>query len=250
MRWFVCFGVIPFLLAACSPSARLVDSEFLQYAFTDSTLQAADPDMVQFMLPYKVRVDSEMNDTIGFTARALERGRPESLLGNYVADLCLEEVNALVRATAGPADFCFLNNGGLRHGLPEGAITRGHVFELMPFENELVVITLEGIILKRVLDWIARRGGEPVSGLRMRIRNGHPAGISIQGLPVSPDRTYRAVTSSYLANGGDDLSFLADSLPRLYAGLRIRDAVIRHTLALYHDHRSIDPVLDKRLAYE
>jgi len=191
-----------------------------------------------------------MRDTLGFAARALERGRPESLLGNYVADLCLEEANTLVRASAGPADFCFLNNGVLRHGLPEGAITRGHIFELVPFENELVVLTLDGVTLMKVLDWIARKGGEPVAGLRMRIRDGHPADVRIQGLPVRSDRAYRAVTSSYLANGGENLSFLADSVPRLYAGLRIRDAVIRHTRALHRVHRSIDPVLDKRIAYE
>ena len=39
-------------------------------------------------------------------------------------------------------DFCLLNNGGLRTSLPQGNITRRKIFELMPFENELVVVTI------------------------------------------------------------------------------------------------------------
>jgi 2',3'-cyclic-nucleotide 2'-phosphodiesterase (5'-nucleotidase family) len=129
-------------------------------------------------------------------------------------------------------------------------VTRQNVFELMPFENELVVLTLPGPVVQQVLHWIAVKGGEPVSGLQMKIRGGLPEDVRIGGRPFDPARTYKVVTSSYLANGGSDLHFLDASLPREYAGLKIRDAVIRHIGELYNQKRSIDPRLDARIQYE
>lgn len=69
------------------------------------------------------------------------------------------------------ADFAVFNTGGLRRPLPLGNITRGDVFELMPFENELVILTMNGEAVKKLVNFIATKGGAPVSGLRLRIQD-------------------------------------------------------------------------------
>ena len=62
-----------------------------------------------------------------------EWSSPESLLGNFVTDLCLRQYSNI-------ADICVMNNGGLRSNLTKGEITRGDIYTLMPFENELVIL--------------------------------------------------------------------------------------------------------------
>ena len=239
------------LLSACHVSAPVVKTEFSQYVFSNQEWASIDSSIYRFILPYKTRVDSEMQEVIGYSSVALTGGQPESLLGNYVADLAMEEATlAYLPADGKSIDFCFLNNGGLRNTLPAGAITRQNVFELMPFENELVVLTLDGPLVQKILHWIAVKGGEPVSGLRMKIRGGIPGEVYIKGMPLDSTRTYKAVTSSYLANGGSNLYFLDKNVMREYPGLKIRDAVMKHTLSLYAQGQSINPWLDERIQYE
>ena len=53
-----------------------------------------------------------MNEILCFNKTKMEKGKPESLLGNFVADLCIYETNSYDMV-----DFCLLNNGGLRSSL-------------------------------------------------------------------------------------------------------------------------------------
>ena len=74
------------------------------------------------------------------SAQPLEKKQPEGKLGDFVADACLQESCALT----GVIDLALFNHGGLRRSLPMGCNNVGDVYELMPFDNELVVITLRG----------------------------------------------------------------------------------------------------------
>ena len=95
--------------------------------------------------------------------------------------------------------FSIVNNGGLRTSLPKGKITVGDVFELMPFENELVLLSLTGSQVSELADYIASRGGEGVSGISFGMLSGRAEGIKIQNRPLEPDSTYWMVTSDYIA---------------------------------------------------
>ena len=61
------------------------------------------------------------------------------------------------------ADICIMNTGGLRNILPKGEITRGDIYKLMSFENELVVLELTENEFKGLLEYLVSRGGEPFS---------------------------------------------------------------------------------------
>src|SRR5690606_31823605 len=103
----------------------------------DSTI-ADDPDYVAFYAPYKAQLDAEMSRVVGRTAVSLTKpsDEPETLLGNFFADVLLAEA----RKQVPDAEFAFGTKGGLRIELHQGPITVGHLFELMPFENEIVVL--------------------------------------------------------------------------------------------------------------
>ena len=86
-----------------------------------------------FIEPYRTSIESEMNEIISFTESDLIKNKPVGNLGNFVTDLCLSYAEA---------DICIMNNGGLRSSINKGNITVGMIYELMPFENELVIVEL------------------------------------------------------------------------------------------------------------
>jgi len=240
-----------FFLSACAAPARLDHVEKKQYAFSAKEYAFVDSTILQTTLPYKKKLDAEVNILIGKTSQPVSKDQPEGLLGNFVADLSLEESKKYYYPEDNKnIDFSFLNNGGLRAALPAGEITKRNIFEVMPFENELIVLTLKGSDVKQLLDYIVSKGGIPVGGLRMKIKNKEAAEVMINNAPFDSTKIYKAVTSDYLANGGDNLLFLAEIKQREYVNLKIRDAMIEYIQQLTKDGKIIDPKIDGRITVE
>ena len=97
------------------------------------------PDSISLNIinPYKKSIENVMNEILCFNKTKMEKGTPESLLGNFVADLCIYETNSY-----DIIDFCLVNNGGLRFSLNYGNITRGDIYKLMPFDNKMVIVKI------------------------------------------------------------------------------------------------------------
>ncbi len=179
---------------------------------------------------YRASLAQEMNQVLAISPFAMRRASPEGLLNNFVADLVLNIAQELYRPGDGaPIDFALLNHGGLRINLPEGEITRSRVFELMPFENEMVVLTLTGEKTRELFEFVAAsERGMPVSGVRLGIKNGQIGTLLIQGQEFDPNRNYKVVTSDFLAEGGDRMRFFNTPVNYEVIGMRIRDAIIKH----------------------
>lgn len=169
--------------------------------------------------PYNKSMHAEMNVVLVKSAEVLEKGQPESKLGNLVTDICRK--SALI-----PSDICVLNNGGLRATLPAGEITVGRVFELMPFDNEIVVLTITGDKMLELFNYIANSNGIPVSGLKASIGKNGLEDIEVNGFPFDPKKEYRVCTSDYLANSGDKMSFFLNPIKTEKTGVLIRNALI------------------------
>ena len=130
--------IIALLLLALSQSSpyELVD---VQYLNSDISTSNIDSTFWRTVKPYKSKLDVDMNLILSYSKANLKKGQPESLLGNWTADLCLQEGQKLFQDTI---DMVLFNNGGLRSDIPEGEITKRAIFKLMPFENELVILEL------------------------------------------------------------------------------------------------------------
>ena len=166
-------------------------------------------------------------DVLTFSVASMEKAQPESTLGNFVADACLAMAVKNYKVTdSKEIDFCVLNNGGLRSSLPQGNITRKNVFELMPFENELVVLTLKGSTVTGLLNYISEKGGVPVSNLKMKINNGTFTDVMINENKFDPANNYKVLTSDYLAYGGDAMSVFSEKDSLEFVNLKVRDAII------------------------
>ncbi len=226
---FFIVTLFPLLSAGCGTHARITKVETKNYQLANSGSTDVDSAIYYKILPYKKSLDADMSAVLAFSEQALEKGTPESLLGDFVSDACLSVANkSYYPSDEKPIDFIFLNNGGLRNSLPKGNITKGNVFELMPFENELVVLKLNGTLVKKIFNFIAAKDGAPVAGVKFKIKDKEAVNIEIRNQPFDSTKTYKAVTSDYLAGGGDQYFFLAEVNEKESLNLKVRDAILQY----------------------
>ncbi|WP_266204239.1 5'-nucleotidase C-terminal domain-containing protein [Pontibacter kalidii] len=205
---------------------------------------APDPQMEAQIAPYREEVVNKMSEVVGTAPVALSKGEYESPLGNFVVDLQLEQAAPLYKK---PIDLSLTTNGGLRVPLPEGKITTGHVFELMPFENELVVLTLRGETVKQLFDYAAERKNAPIGNATYTVQNGKATDIKINEKPLDPNRTYTLVTSDYLAGGGDNLNMLKEAVQTEKLGLLLREAILQQIRQLTATGKPVTAETGKRV---
>ena len=192
-----------------------------------------DSTILTIITPYQNGIEDQMNEVLTYTKNDLKKGRPQSTIGNFVTDLCLNYADA---------HLCIMNNGGLRTTINKGNITRGKIYELMPFENELVVLELNKNDYLGLLNYITKRGGEPFSGVTITMDN--KGNIINNSLTVDFDsgEKLKVITSDYLANGGDKMSFFKDK-EQIKVGVKLRDAIIDYCTK----NDTIDVELDDRI---
>jgi 2',3'-cyclic-nucleotide 2'-phosphodiesterase (5'-nucleotidase family) len=210
-----------------------------------------DTTVLRMIKPFKEKMEVEMNEVLAYTEEAMVKDRPEGLLNNFVADIILIEANENYTPVDGQKiDFCILNNGGLRTSLPKGEITRGKIFELMPFDNNMVVVTLTGEKILQMFNFVAKAGGVPVSGFSMGIKDTIAVNISLNGKEFDKTKNYKVVTSDYLANGGDKMHFFDSPVKFENMGIKIRDAIITYATSENKKGNKLKSELDKRVYYE
>ncbi|NEM98025.1 5'-nucleotidase C-terminal domain-containing protein [Pontibacter burrus] len=201
-----------------SPSLELTDVP------VDSTL-SAKPETEAMIVPYRQQVTAKMSEVIGTAPVELRKADYESPLGNFVVDLLLEETNKMVET---PVDMAQTTNGGLRVPLPAGPINVGNIFELMPFENEVIVLTLDGPTTKELFDFAAKTGISPIANATYTVRDGQAIDVKIGGKPLDLNRSYTIVTSDYLASGGDNMVMFKKAIESEKVGMMMRDMILKH----------------------
>ena len=203
-----------------------------------------DKAFLEEISPYKAKINSEMNAVLITSNAAATKGQPESELGNLISDIILKKSNDY---SSEKVDMCMLNNGGLRTSLPEGEITLGKVFELMPFENELVIITLNGRQTKRMFEYIANSGGVPLAGATAILGDSSVIDIKIGGNAFDESRSYKIATSDYLAGGGDKMRFFNNPESLVSTKHKLRDAIVDFMVEENKKGNKLNPKKDGRL---
>lgn len=202
--------------------------------------------------PYRDSIEQDMSKLVGVTATALVKGKPESKLTNLVSDIILKYASnycAEKQLKISP-DVAYVNYGGLRASLPMGEITVGHIFELMPFENEIVMVKVSGEAIRKMAERVAGRGGEGVSGIKLGIRNNTVGSLTIGGKSVDAAASYWVVTNDYIANGGDQMSMFSTPLEKIETKAKIRDILIHSLSEMYKNDGIIDVKEDGRISNE
>ncbi|QIK77688.1 bifunctional metallophosphatase/5'-nucleotidase [Sphingomonas piscis] len=168
--------------------------------------------------------------------------RDENDAESPAADLIADSMLAATRqAENGGAQLALVNATGVRIGMPGGDITYANAFQMMPFGNNLVVMTLTGAQLKKVLEQqysaenlaASKRvpALAPSDGFTYAIDVKRPNmarvfDIRLNGEPVNPARTYRVVVNNYVASGGDGLTGFTEGSDLVDKGIVDLDAFV------------------------
>lgn len=208
-----------------------------------NTLQQ-DSALLTFLKPYSDSVNNSMNGIVGIAEMSLDKKQPESTLGNFMVDafyaMAKEKYNTEV-------DGAFVNFGGIRlTQLPAGNVTRGKVFELMPFDNLLILQKLKGDVLQQFLDLTAGKGGWPMAGISMQIKDKKAINVMIGGKPLDTNKTYTIVNSDFIANGGDNADMLRP-VPQITNGYLMRDAIFDYIIKLKSQGKNISANIENRV---
>jgi 2',3'-cyclic-nucleotide 2'-phosphodiesterase (5'-nucleotidase family) len=243
------YGVVAtaFVLLSCSSSKHLAvqDTQTKHYAITDNTV---DSSIVKTIQPYKQTIDGKMHEVIGTAPVALTKKTPESTLGNFFSEAVFQKAKTLTNVDTANM-FAMFNNGGLRTSVPQGNIMVGGMFELMPFENKLVVIKVSSDRLLKLLNFIAEKDGAPVAGIRFIINDKKATDIFINGKPFDATKTYYVATSDYLAGGGDKFFTAGENKDMVSTELLLRDILIDYCKGLNKQNKPVTATLDGRIQY-
>ncbi|MBV5282880.1 MAG: 5'-nucleotidase C-terminal domain-containing protein [Paludibacter sp.] len=237
--------LIALSVTSCSHKTwSILQSSSVKIAIDSTANALADKSYNAYLQPFKQKVDGQMNEVIGQAAETMKGHAPESLLSNISADIYLQTATDFQGENV---DIAIVNLGGLRTVVPAGDITVRKVFELMPFENELVLLWLKGDKLNELLQYFAGMGGEGVSGLRMEIKDGKAVNITINDKPLDPTKVYSIVTNDYLAGGNDKMVQLAQAEKRVNTGIKVRTMLLNYIKNETKKGNKIQSKLDGRI---
>lgn len=175
-----------------------------------------DPAVKALVDRYAVAVAPIANRVIGHLTETAKKSDEdgESPAADLIAD-------SMLAATRGDAQIALVNSTGVRVDLPGGDVRYKDAFAMMPFGNNLVVVTLTGVQLKAALEQQyavplrpkATRPAvlAPSAGFTYSVDLRKPEGqrvsaMQLDGKPVEAGKPYRVVLNNYLASGGDGIS--------------------------------------------
>lgn len=233
------------LLVACTPQVYQVQSANAYFVEANNQLEE-DADVLREVAPYKKQLDEQINKIIGYAAKEILNGRKqnETLLGNLVADMTYHRAK---KEFPTPIDFAFVTFGGLRTSIPEGVIKVSDIFELMPFENELVVLEVDASVVKELFDYLAYTRNIAISNSKVLIENDKVKDVLINGEAIDKQKTYYIATSDYLANGGDNMGFLSRAKKMTFLNVKVRDMIIEAIMQENQAGRKVDASVGGRV---
>ena len=190
-----------------------------------------------------------MNTPISYSPDTYKKndGELNSTLSNMFADATYEMSNPVFNKMSGKnIDIVLLNNGGIRSIISKGNISEKTAFELMPFENSIVVLELNGLSIIKMIDYLRKvKLQHPISGLQITLNNDYSVNeVKINGVSIENEKKYYVATTDYLLEGGDKMYFLAETTKTTDINYKMRDILIDYfkkydTLKLKSDNRFI-----------
>lgn len=209
-------------------------------------IKGTDSSLFQIVAPYKVNMEGIMLQKIGFCKQTLTKKQTESTLGNWVCDAMQFFINDSLKIYS---DFSIVNFGGIRvNQIDSGIIYLKTIYELMPFDNTLVLVELDSAGLNLLLNHMSKFRGWPQSKeLRYVITHDTvPTQITIHHRPINNQTTYKILLSDYIYNGGDQVTFLSRYKANLIP-ITLRDALIYAVIHETNKNQSITSTIDHRV---
>ena len=212
--------------------------------------------------PLSDSLNAQMNQIIGFTAeefrpirskgRISESQQHKATLARLVSDYTLKGAQEFARTYQFPMpELAVLNHNGLRNAIDSGNITLGAVFEVMPFDNEVVLLVLSGTQMIELFNYIAQIGGTPLSGGELYLDSQHFVSARINGNAFDSRRSYCIATVDFMQGGGDGFTMLKNPKRSIQTGKFLRDVIIEQMqLEMSASPQSLKPRNNPRIFHQ
>jgi len=176
----------------------------------------ADINISEMLGEFKVKSINAGNELIGYTTRNFRQVNKENriiALGRVIGEAIL------LSAKEHGAEIGMINNGGIRSDLLEGEIWVSHVHNVLPFDDNVIVMDIPGTILLEII----RSSFVENTGTTAFLQYSNNVGIvqtppdvvipNLKGVEIQADVVYKVATNKYLSDGGDgyELFKLANS---------------------------------------
>jgi len=177
-----------------------------------------------------------------------DRDKADLPLGNLVVDVLRERGS---REFGVRMDVALCNYGGIRIPMPEGPVTRGDIEAMFPFDNKIAYVKIKGDELLRLMNQLAKTPAfQPVSGVRVRVKDGNIQEITVGGKPINKNKTYNMVTVDFLLTGGDQLYIGAMASDLKESKLLVREVMMDYVVSCGKANKKIVAVQDGRVIME
>jgi 2',3'-cyclic-nucleotide 2'-phosphodiesterase (5'-nucleotidase family) len=238
---FFLFVIVSFV--SCS-QYKLVSMSATQISVDKRADTIQDQRMVALLKPYADSSAKVANTVIGYSDQTMRVKRPEGVLSDFFADAMLSYSQQ--RYPTDSVSIAVTNVGGLRNPIFKGPVTVGKIYELMPFENALMVLYLKGTAVQQMADSIAKYGGA-VAGIRFGINGSHATHVMVQGVPLEANKIYAIATNDYIAKGNDHFDALLQAVQAKTYPVSLRRLMIEYIQQETKQGRTIHQLLDGRI---
>lgn len=245
IKHFVVFVTIIGLTSCNQDYKTLKKIEGKQISIDSTHIQKAP--IEEFVSPYRRRINEVLDSTLAYASKDITKtdGEFNTSAGNLMADIVLSEANPIFKSRTGlEIDFVLLNHGGIRSIISAGNVSARNAFEVMPFENNIVVAEIMGSDVQEMVSFLLKSGrAHPIAGIQIALdKNKKLRYTKINGQFLNPERTYNVATSDYLVSGGDNMGFFKNNTSVTNTDYLIRNAMIDYfkkvdTLAPKVDNR-------------
>jgi len=230
---------------SCNQEMHLERIEGKRLEINDSLVGVSK--IEDFIKPFREHVNSNLDSVLAYSVDTYSKtdGDLNTAIGNLMADAVMEEANPVFESRTGhKIDLVLLNHGGIRAIVSKGNITTRTAYEIMPFENSVVVTELKGAHVKEMITYLQKaKRAHPISGLTIKLDNDYELiEAKINGELIDDNRTYYVATNDYLYSGGDSMDFFQKSDTLYDLDYRIRNVLIDY----FSKKDTINPVIDNR----
>lgn len=191
-----------------------------------------DSKIESYINPYKIHIEKDLDSVLSFCPETLDKsvGKWESNIGLFLAETTYKLSNPIFeKKYHKKIDFVLLNHGGIRSTIPKGDVTTRTAFNVMPFENSLIIVALKGYQINDLANYIlTEQKPHPIYGLKIYANKDSKTvrKIEINNEPIDENKTYYVATSDYLANGGDNMIFFKESNEKIDIDYKLRNLLI------------------------
>ncbi|GAA4241268.1 5'-nucleotidase [Winogradskyella damuponensis] len=237
-------GILLLIFSCASTKISKIEGKRLEI---DDTLK---PNLAieNFIKPYREHVNKNMDSVISYAKETYTKtdGEYNTAIGNLMADAVYTESNLVFNKRTGKdIDFVLLNHGGIRSIISKGNITIRTAYEIMPFENSVIVTAIKGKQVNEMMTYLSKsKRAHPVSNQLQLVldKNGAISSATVHGEPIDESKTYYVATNDYLYNGGDGMVFFKPNENTYVLNYKIRDVLIDN----FKKKDTLNPKRDQR----